>query len=201
MREGVAPVGRDPFSLPSASEPLVPDPPEWQSDIVFTHSLALVLDDASQLRLDAARQELRRAGIPVLEHPFHITLCCVDAMDGVADVVPELTLPRRLTLDRAGLLQDSSGAVALRPVETAAGPLRAGHLELHERLAGAGVTTFNYYGPPLWRPHVTVGFQVPDALTTFARTLLAGHVPVEIAFCGISVWTVGTDELEMLARF
>ncbi|AMS05575.1 hypothetical protein DUY81_02655 [Acidipropionibacterium acidipropionici] len=197
MTEGVTPDRRGPFC---ASRPVLGDPPEWQSDIVFTHSLALVLDVSSQLRLDAARQELRRAGAPVLDHPFHITLCCVDTMDGVAGVLPGLELPRRLVLGRAELLPSSSGVIALRPCEDAVGELRAGHRELDERLAGAGVTTFNYYGPSRWQPHVTVGFQVPKALQAGARGILAGHAPVEVAFSGISVWTVGTDELEMLAE-
>lgn len=198
MTEGVTPDRRDPFR---ASRPVLSDPPEWQSDVVFTHSLALVLDVSSQLRLDAARQEMRRAGVPVLDHPFHVTLCCVDAMDGVADVLAGLDLPRRLVLDRAELLPSSSGVIALRPGEGAVGVLRAGHRELHERLAGVGVTTFNYYGPSRWQPHVTVGFQVPEPLRRAAGELLGRHTPVEVAFSGISVWTVGTDGLDMLAEF
>lgn len=217
MREGVTPDRRGPFSAPGIGE-AVTDPPEWQSDVVFTHSLALVLDAGSSRRVDAVGGELRRAGVPVLGYHPHITLCCVDTMEGVRRTLGGLGLPRSLVLGAAVLLPDSSGVVALCPSDgvdeehpargrrgpAAPGPvarLRAGHRLLHERLARAGVVTFNYYGPPLWRPHVTVGYQVPRAQQDLARAILARHLPMTVGFGGITAWTVGTDEVRTLMEF
>lgn len=217
MREGVTPDRRGPFSAPGIGEAAT-DPPEWQSDVVFTHSLALSLDPRSGRRMEAVRDELQRAGVPVLGYHPHITLCCVDTMEGVRRTLDGLGLPRSLVLDTAVLLPDSSGVMALCPSDgvneeppargrrglLAPGPvarLRAGHRLLHERLARAGVVTFNYYGPPVWRPHVTVGYQVPQAQQDLARAILARHVPMTVRFGGITGWTVGTDEVRTLLEF
>ncbi|MGK2309667.1 hypothetical protein [Cutibacterium sp. V970] len=68
--------------------------------------------------------------------------------------------------------------------------LRRPHEALHHRLAGAGVTTFNYYGPRWWNPHVTMGYQVPPAFQGRAVEILADVVPLEVGVTGVFVWCV-----------
>ncbi|WCC79881.1 hypothetical protein O6R08_10615 [Cutibacterium equinum] len=72
------------------------------------------------------------------------------------------------------------------------------HEVLHRRLAEVGVTTFNYYGPRWWNPHVTMGYQVPPALQGRAVEILADVVPLEVGVMGISVWCVGDGHTQVL---
>jgi hypothetical protein len=73
--------------------------------------------------------------------------------------------------------------------------------DLHRRLAERGVTTFNFYAPPSWEPHVSVGFHVPAARQPEAVRIVSELGPAEVGFAGITVWTIATDELEYIRRF
>ncbi|WP_027587254.1 2'-5' RNA ligase family protein [Acidipropionibacterium thoenii] len=203
----------------SPTEVIGENPDSWQSDVTFTHGLALVLDEEAQHLIDAIRTRLRRAGIPVIGYPGHVTLCCLAACGtGSADIqagsgpvgrpdpaaqvrraVSELGMPTRLRLSCAQVLPGASGVVALI-VEPEA-RLRLAHRRLHDRLASDGVTTFNFYSPAAWFPHVSIGFHVPAAQLDQAQQMVAGFAPVEVSLAGISMWTIGTDEQRLLIHF
>ncbi|MDO4412453.1 hypothetical protein [Cutibacterium sp.] len=76
--------------------------------------------------------------------------------------------------------------------------LRCPHERLHRRLAAVGVTTFNYYGPRWWNPHVTMGYQVPLELQRRAVEILANVVPLEVGVTGVSVWHVADGQTYLL---
>lgn len=186
----------------SPTEVIGENPAEWQSDITFTHSLGLALDDDSLRRVDGTRAALRRAGIPVLGYPAHITLCCLDTMEGVDAALLDVGLPHRLELPSVRVLPGASGVVALcLDPNSPAVPLRVAHRLLHRRLAERGVTTFNFYAPLAWEPHVSVGFHVPAALQPEAVRIVSDLGPAKLGLAGITAWTIATDELDYILRF
>lgn len=76
--------------------------------------------------------------------------------------------------------------------------LAAPHRLLHDRLARAGVRTFCYYGPRLWHPHLTVGYQAEPRQRRLGATLLSRHLPVELSVEGVGAWDVAHDTVEMV---
>ncbi len=214
-------IGAEPLAgADSATEVIGEDPAEWQSEITFTHSLGLALDEDSERRVDTIRAALRRAGVPVLGYPGHITLCCVDSIAEVDADLLDVGMPRRLRLPFARLLPGESGVVALcldpGPAHREDGTppsgasarsdphglaLRRAHRLLHRRLAARGITAFNFYAPPAWSPHISIGFHVPEPLRREAVRIVAGFGPVDVGFSGITVWTISTDEQDLLVRF
>ena len=139
---------------------------DWQSDIVFTHVMSLILDEAAQRTVRHIREQMRARGLPVIDQPAHITLTCVDRIEGITAEVAGDDWPRDVILNTACQLPDSQNVVSLCPHPPDAPPsiaanradesLARPHRLLHERLAGMGVTTFNYYAPGRWHPHVTL---------------------------------------------
>lgn len=108
-------------------------------------------------------------------------------------------MPTRLRMSCAQVLPGASGVVALIVAPEAR--LRRAHRRLHDRLASDGVTTFNFYSPAVWFPHVSIGFHVPAAQLDQAQQMVAGFAPMEVGLAGISMWTIGTDEQRLLIRF
>lgn len=200
---------------------------DWQTGVVFTHTLSLALDDVDGV-LGEMRRVLRENGVPVLEEPFHITVAAVTTMAGVTPGLVDVGWPRRVRLATACRLPNSDGVVALCPHVSVADPdgsvradqpgtarpggatggptaptpvpreLANPHRLLHDRLHDAGVVTFNYYGPQCWNPHVTMGYRVPERLRDRAVAMLSGGVPVDVAVRGVAVWRVDDGEMALL---
>ncbi|WP_130864590.1 2'-5' RNA ligase family protein [Acidipropionibacterium timonense] len=178
---------------------------EWQSGVVFTHTLTLELDDAAQSLVGRARDGLAARGIPVLHQPAHITLACVDSMTGVDAALVGSRWPRSVTLASACPLPNSDGVASLclhgaGGPDLAPGPLLGEHRRLHERLARAGVTTFTYYGPEHWHPHVTVGYRIPAHRVGAAVDLLGAWAPARVGVRAVTVWEVGSGRTHTLVE-
>ena len=55
------------------------------------------------------------------------------------------------------------------------------------------VTTFNYYAPGRWHPHVTLGYGVPAERLDEAALLLQEWVPMRVGVDSLTLWQVGPD--------
>ena len=74
---------------------------DWQSDVVFTHVMSLVLDEAAQRTVCHIREQMRAHGLPVIDQPAHITLTCVDRIEGITAEVAGDEWPRDVILNAA----------------------------------------------------------------------------------------------------
>ena len=176
---------------------------DWQSDVVFTHVMSLVLDEAAQRTVCHISEQMRAHGLPVIDQPAHITLTCVDRIEGITAEVAGDEWPRDVILNAACQLPNSQNVVSLCPHPPDAPPsiaanradesLARPHRLLHERLAGTGVTTFNYYAPGRWHPHVTLGYGVPAERLDEAALLLQEWVPMRVGVDSLTLWQVGPD--------
>ncbi len=74
------------------------------------------------------------------------------------------------------------------------GELLAHHGRVHERLARAGITGFEYYQPGRWVPHTTLSMRVPQPKLTDAIRLCLDVLPMTASISSAAVADYARDE-------
>jgi 2'-5' RNA ligase len=151
------------------------------------------LDAVAERRIRNLWDALEESGVQTLrsltqgKHRPHVSLVGAAELDAHAiaralsgfDAAP----PLQLKLDFIG--QFLGRVLWLGPTPTA--ELLAHHAEVHERLAKAGVGSFDLYLPGNWVPHCTLSMRVPLQKMTEAIRLCLDVIPITATISGAAV--------------
>jgi len=156
-------------------------------------ALELYLDVEATRRVRTLWKALEDEGIPTLasllnqKHRPHVSLAVARqlAPDAVASALDGLPVGRGLRLDLDFVGQFVGRILWLGVVPTA--ELLDHHRVVHERLATAGVETWDVYQPGRWVPHCTISMRVPNPLMAPAVRRCLEFLPVPATAVGASV--------------
>ncbi|GAB2582645.1 2'-5' RNA ligase [Paractinoplanes abujensis] len=131
-------------------------------------ALELYLDVDATRRVRTLWRALEDEGIPTMKsllndkHRPHVSLAAARTLEPstVVEALAGLTVGRGLTLDMTFVGQFVGRVLWLGVTPTA--ELLTHHAAVHERLAAAGVETWDLYEPGHWVPHCTVSMRVPN---------------------------------------
>ncbi|MBM2617224.1 2'-5' RNA ligase family protein [Actinoplanes sp. LDG1-06] len=131
-------------------------------------ALELYLDVDATRRVRTLWRALEDEGIPTLKsllndkHRPHVSLAAARSLEPsrIVEALDGLTVGRGLTLSMDFVGQFVGRVLWLGVTPTA--ELLAHHAAVHERLAAAGVETWDLYEPGRWVPHCTVSMRVPN---------------------------------------
>lgn len=168
-------------------------------------AVELHLDRAADRRIRNLWDAMEDSGVPSLrdlthgKHRPHVSLVAAPSLDAVAvadaldglDVAP----PLRLDLDFVGLFRGR--VLWLGPVPTT--ELTAHHASVFDRLAAAGIDTFDEYRPGAWIPHCTLSMRVPHASMPAALRLCLDALPIPATVAGAAVADHIRDQYRQLA--
>jgi hypothetical protein len=156
-------------------------------------ALELYLDVEATRRVRTLWKALEGEGIPSLaslldqKHRPHVSLAVARqlAPDAVAAALDGFPVGRGLRVDLDFVGQFVGRILWLGVVPTA--ELLDHHRAVHERLAAAGVETWDVYQPGRWVPHCTISMRVPNPLMAPAVRRCLEFLPVPATVVGASV--------------
>ncbi|MBL7254492.1 2'-5' RNA ligase family protein [Paractinoplanes lichenicola] len=131
-------------------------------------ALELYLDVDATRRVRTLWRALEDEGIPTMKsllndkHRPHVSLAAARTLapEAVVEALDGLAVGRGLTLSMDFVGQFVGRVLWLGVTPTA--ELLTHHAAVHERLAAAGVETWELYEPGRWVPHCTVSMRVPN---------------------------------------
>jgi hypothetical protein len=163
-------------------------------------ALELYFDPATERRIRKLWDALEDSGVPTLRdlthkmHRPHMSLTGAERLDAaaVARALDGLTAAPGLTVRLDYIGQFLGRVLWLGPVPSA--DLLAHHAEVHERLAVAGISGFDYYEPGRWVPHTTLSMRVPLAKMNDAIRLCLDVLPMTATIRAAAIADYARDE-------
>jgi hypothetical protein len=163
-------------------------------------ALELYFDAPADRRIRRLWDALEEVGVQTLRdlthkmHRPHLSLTSAERLDAaaVATALAGLMAAPQLEVRLDYIGQFLGRVLWLGPVPNAA--LLAHHAAVHERLARAGITGFEYYQPGRWVPHCTLSMRVPLAKMTEAIRLCLDTLPITATITSAAVADYARDE-------
>ncbi|GAA0482156.1 2'-5' RNA ligase [Paractinoplanes deccanensis] len=156
-------------------------------------AIELYLDVDATRRIRTLWRALEEEGVPTLasllndKHRPHVSLAAArtlppeEVVAALSDMVVARPLPVRL--DFVGQFVGRVLWLGVTPTVE----LLSHHREVHDRLARAGVETWELYRPGKWVPHCTVSMRVPNPVMAVAVRRCLEMLPVPARVAGASV--------------
>jgi hypothetical protein len=168
-------------------------------------ALELYLDVDATRRVRTLWRALEDEGIPTLasllneKHRPHVSLAVAHrlAPEAVASALEGIPVGQGLRVDLDFVGQFVGRILWLGVVPTA--ELLDHHKLVHDRLAKAGVETWDVYQPGRWVPHCTISMRVPNPLMAPAVRRCLEFLPVPATVTGASITDHANDIAHPLA--
>jgi hypothetical protein len=156
-------------------------------------ALELYLDTNAERRIRNLWDALEDCGVQTLrslthgKHRPHLSLTGAPELDAqaVAEALSDIDVAPKIELKFDFIGQFLGRVLWLGPTPTAG--LLAHHAAVHDRLARAGVESFDLYRPGNWVPHCTLSMRVPLVKLTEAIRLCLDVIPISATISGAAV--------------